>query len=66
MFENLFSIGISEGTLRNIQFRFHQTVQEPLEEIKQEILNSDIVRVDQTGFRSEGKRNWLHVASTDL
>ena len=43
MFENLFSIGISEGTLRNIQFRFHQTVQEPLEEIKQEILNSDIV-----------------------
>jgi len=66
MFKNLFDISISQGTLRNIQFRFYQTIQEPLEEIKKEILNSDIVHVDETGFRSEGKRNWLHVASTDL
>jgi len=55
MFENLFSIGISEGTLRNIQFRFHQTVQEPLEEIKQEILNSDICMLMKQGSVQKGK-----------
>jgi len=66
MFKNLFNISISQGTLRNIQHRFYQKIQDPLDKIKHEILNSNVVHVDETGFRSEGKRNWLHVASTDL
>lgn len=66
MFKDLFGIPISQGTLRNIQHRFFQKIEEPVEAIKQQILNSKTVNVDETGFYAEGDRHWLHVASTDL
>lgn len=66
MFENLFDISISEGTLRNIQHRFYQMVQKPVEAIKQHILDSKVIHADETGLYTEGDRHWLHVAATDL
>ena len=66
MFENLFGLPISEGTLRNIQYKFSQTIQPQVDEIKQQISCSNVIHADETGLYTEGARHWLHVASTDL
>ena len=66
MFQNLFGMNISEGTLRNIQHKFYNIIEEPVEAIKNHIINSNIIHADETGLYAEGNRQWLHVASTDL
>lgn len=64
LLENLHNLPISVGTLRNIQSRFARLIKEPVEFIKQCIINSEVAHFDETGFYSTGKRHWLHVAST--
>jgi transposase len=66
MFKACFGIKLSEGTLRNILHGFSTKIADSVEGIKQKIITNPTVHFDETGMRSEGKRNWLHVASTDL
>lgn len=66
MFQNLFGMNISEGTLCNIQHRFHGMIKEPIEAIKKNIIKSDVIHVDETGLYAEKNRQWLHVASSNL
>lgn len=56
---------ISEGTLVNAAKVLANQVEGPVEEIKQQIIASDVVHFDETGMRCEGKTKWLHVACTD-
>ncbi|WP_083509342.1 IS66 family transposase [Geobacillus zalihae] len=42
------------GILAGIRFLFHEA-----------LLPSPVLHVDKTGFRVQGKRQWLHVAGTD-
>jgi transposase len=62
---NLHELPISEGTLRNIQQRFAENIETPVEMIKQSLCDADLVHFDESGLYASGKRDWLHVASND-
>ena len=65
VFEDLFGQSISQGTLLNaIETSYLQL--EPVENwIKDKILDSHTTHFDETGVYFNGKRGWLHSASTD-
>ncbi|WP_036946056.1 IS66 family transposase [Pseudobacteroides cellulosolvens] len=54
-----------EGTLVNTANKLYNILEEPVEEIKQQVTDADVASFDETGMRSEGKTQWLHVASTE-
>jgi transposase len=56
---------VSEGTLVNAAHALYNKLESSVEEIKQQVTNSDVTHFDETGMRSEGKTKWLHVASTE-
>lgn len=56
---------VSEGTLVNAAYSLYGRLEEPVEGIKQQVTNSDVARFDETGMRSQGKTQWLHVVSTE-
>lgn len=63
--KDVFHHPISEGTLFNITHEAHTALEAVTQEIKQQIVDSDVTNVDETGIRVLGKRHWLHVASTN-
>jgi len=65
LFEDLFSVPLSPGTLVNIDRNISERLEGVAERIKQNIIASSIVHFDETGMRIEGKLHWLHVSSTD-
>lgn len=56
---------VSEGTLVNAAHSLYKKLDAPTEEIKQQIIDSNVVHFDETGMRAEGKTKWMHVASTE-
>ena len=56
---------VSEGTLVNAAYGLYNKLENPVEEIKQQITGSDVAHFDETGMRAQGKTKWLHVASTE-
>jgi transposase len=65
LLKNLHNLPISEGTLRNIQARFANHVEAPVEMIKQSLIDSKVVHFDESGLYALGQRHWLHVASNE-
>jgi transposase len=65
LFEDLFGVPLSGGTLVNIDREIGERLEEVNERIKEQILYSPIVHFDETGMRIEGKLHWLHVAGTE-
>ena len=64
LFEDLFSVPLSAGTLVTIDRSCAERLGEVEQRIKEHILDSPVVHFDETGMRVEGKLQWLHVAST--
>jgi len=62
---NLHNLPISEGTIENILRDFSYRIDEPVEIIKQSIIDSENAHADESGLRSEGKRQWLHVIGNE-
>ena len=62
---NLHNLPISEGTIENILRDFSYRIDEPIEIIKQAIIDSENAHADESGLRSEGKRQWLHVIGNE-
>ena len=56
---------VSEGTLVNVSNALYENLESPVKDIKEQIIDSDVVHFDETGMRSEGKTKWMHVASTE-
>ena len=56
---------VSQGTLVNAANRLSVGVDGTVEEIKKQLINSDVVHFDETGVRSEGKTMWMHTAGTE-
>jgi transposase len=56
---------ISQGTIVNISEQLSASLENVVEEIKEEIKNSDVIHSDETGVRVGGKTQWMHVASTE-
>jgi transposase len=65
LFEDLFGVPLSGGTLVHIDREIGERLEEVNERIKDQILDSPIVHFDETGMRIEGKLHWLHVAGTE-
>ena len=63
-FEDIYNLKMSEATI----FTALETVYEMLgpagQAIITKLLRAEVVHVDETGMRVEGKRRWLHVVST--
>lgn len=57
---------ISTGTLFNINHDCYQALKQPVENIKQHVIASDVVHFDETGLRADKKTSWLHSASTSF
>ena len=64
LFRDLFSTDLSEGTLTNITDTCSEFLQEPIEQIRNHLEQSPVVNFDETGSSVDGKRQWLHAAST--
>ncbi len=63
---DLFSLGITTGTLANISRRVATSLQPTVEQIRDAIAAAKVKHLDETGFRVGGKLTWLHVASTQF
>jgi len=64
-FIDLFNHRLSQSTLIDAN-RACCDILKPVEEaIKQQIIASPVICVDETGMRIEGKRKWCHVVSTE-
>lgn len=63
-FHDLFEQPISKGTLVTFNRNIGDSLADFEESVHQELLKSPVIHFDETGIRVEGKRHWLHVAST--
>ena len=64
LFFDLFGVNLSQATLVNANQSCSKILGPLAEKIKQQIIVSGVVHFDETGLYIDGKRHWLHVAST--
>lgn len=64
LFDDVFGIHLSQGTLNNILARGYDTLNEFESVIKDQIATESVAHFDETGIRVKSKLHWLHVAST--
>jgi transposase len=62
---DLLGTSFSEASLQGALQSGSRQVEEALSLIKQELLRSQVMHNDETGFRVAGRRLWLHVAATE-
>ena len=65
MFQDLFNIHLSQGTIKNVLSRGADALTDFTEQLKTTLLASPTNYFDETGLRVETKLNWLHVASNE-
>lgn len=66
IFEDIFSVPLSEGTLYNTSKRFAVGLTVFQEWLKLSLLESEVVHFDETGINISRDLHWLHSSSTDL
>ena len=64
-FVDLFNHQLSQSTLISMNCDLYRILEPVEESIKQQIIASPVVFLDETGMRINGKREWCHVASTE-
>jgi transposase len=57
------ALQLSEGTVVNFQKSLADKIQQPLEIIKQRLIQCNVLGADETGCRVNGKLNWIQVFS---
>ena len=62
---DLVGIHMSEGTLASLIERCAAQLHPVEEQIKQALVQAEVLHQDETGLSVTGKRHWLHVACTD-
>jgi transposase len=60
---DLLGVPISAGTIMNITQQFASKTDDTIAEIKQKLLESPMLNVDETSSRVNGRTQWFHVAS---
>lgn len=66
IFEDIFSIPLSEGTLVNITNKCSESLNEFNRWVIKKLAHSRVVNFDETGVNCEGTLHWLHTAGTEL
>ncbi|MEO0521237.1 MAG: IS66 family transposase [Cyanobacteria bacterium P01_A01_bin.116] len=64
LLHDLFECEVSEGTLYNARAKCFEQLTAVEQQIKADLVTSEVVHFDETGFRVNSKLWWLHVAST--
>jgi len=64
LMRDLFGVEISQGTVIKANESTYVQLGGALEEIKEELINSEVVNFDETGMRVDGSLHWLHSAGT--
>jgi transposase len=65
LFEDLFAVPLSQGTLVNMDRGCGQRLESAYEQIRQATIKSAVVGFDETGMSVNGTLYWLHTASTE-
>ena len=65
-FKDLFKLVISEGSIYNWNTKVASKVKKSVEIIKQNLLDSDLIHIDETGCYIEDARYWAYVFSNEL
>ena len=63
---DFFQAEISLGSVSTLEQRTSDAINQPVQEVREEILREPAVNVDETGWREANQRAWLWVASTPL
>jgi transposase len=66
LFKTLFGCEMNESTTLTATKSCYNKLEKTEEIIKEKIIQSDVVYVDETGIRIQALLNWLHNASTEL
>lgn len=64
-FEDVFGGGVCEATSHSAIKTCYEGLEQTEEKIKQGIKEADVAHFDETGMYVQGKRQWVHVASTE-
>ena len=64
LFFDLFGVELSQATLVNTNQSCYEILKPVAEKIKEQIIGAGVVHFDETGLYIDGKRYWLHGAST--
>jgi transposase len=62
--KDLFSCTVGEGSLFNWAKELSENLEESYNSIKEHVIESPVIHVDETGIACDKKLHWLHVAST--
>jgi len=63
--KNLTGKNISQGTIVNANKRLSDSLEIFEATLKQRLKEAEVLHTDESGLRSKGKINWVHVASTN-
>jgi transposase len=63
LFRDVFEASISEGTLYNISQQAYHNLEDFESELKQYLIDQDLLHSDETGLNVQGKTRWLHTTS---
>jgi transposase len=63
-FRDYFGVSVSDWWLAKTNEVCYENLAPAEEGIKQALISSEVLHNDETGLRSDGKRQWVHVAST--
>jgi len=61
---DLFGVEVSQGTVIKANESVYSQLDGALDQIKDELINSEVVNYDETGWRVNGSLHWLHSAGT--
>lgn len=66
LFSDLYGYAMNGGTIISANARLYADLSPMEEDIKKDILKSEVAHFDETGMRVEGKLHWFHTACTTL
>lgn len=64
LLKDLFGCSYNESTLCSANAKVYECLQPVEEQIKQQLLESPVAHVDETGLRVEGSLHWVHTVCT--
>lgn len=65
LFADIFGHNLSQATLVNANLSCYEILEPVEDEIKKQLIDSQVIHLDETGMRIKGIREWLHVVSTE-
>jgi transposase len=62
---NIFGMPISDSAILNMESEVSKNLEDYIGALKQKVISSNVIHMDETGVRVDGKTWWLHSQSTE-